>query len=617
MEKNETIEKTLFECKKIIEAQRKQITKKIKKEKALKLVDGTPEYITALQDLNSEFVSILIKINKVDATKDRQYFIDALREKFRILWLQYNKCSDYDNEKKSLEKLLTLLAPFISTTQKEFEQRFLKNIKGKIEYDSSRLSFEEFSGEVQNYMSLSNSFQDFSDETAKMYQKFNQLFKNIQRYIKLINTTKSADEFHEYTHKFLNLKREFKQLAQNFDEYIATFDLDFSALDEEVDPTSQHETQTNNVLESTPVDFSSLAQATEEDLDTEQTAEESLEQLLALKLHMAETSTKKCSTEKFEHKESHEITVKHEDKPTWQERRFDGYARLLHRTLLALHQKPGAVSATIDPNSKHLLISTASNLDEKIIAEAITKITEASNKLEKRLAGVKISLKKHITERANYLKELNIKLKNPKQPFNMVPTDHNTPSEYQKFIFLIKNVRMDLDLAKFSQATQKTMSEQRYFADLHNAITTNGVLIVKNLNLLHPEQAIADHLLQNTKKKITAYIGSTIKNCKKCHALFNGHPGLNLNGLNEASSLLQVKTSGFFNYGYPNTYLPAYTRKFNQKLSDTEISLLLDQASPYSAKKAEQREPRTLFVAQQPDLSDSETELELMFQAAH
>ncbi|HQZ87640.1 MAG TPA: hypothetical protein PLL67_02610, partial [Gammaproteobacteria bacterium] len=259
MEKSETIEKTLFECKKIIEAQRKQITKKIKKEKALKPVDGTLEYIAALQDLHDEFVSIFIKIT-FDAAKDRQYFIDALREKFRTLWLQYNKCSDYDNEKKSLEKLLTLLAPFISTTQKEFEQRFLKNIKGKIEYDSSRLSFAEFSDEVQNYMSLSNSFQDFSDETAKMYQKFNQLFKNIQRYIKLINTTKSADEFHEYTHKFLNLKREFKQLAQNFDKYIATFDLDFSALDEEVDPTSQHETQTNNVLESTPVDFSSLTQ---------------------------------------------------------------------------------------------------------------------------------------------------------------------------------------------------------------------------------------------------------------------------------------------------------------------------------------------------------------------
>lgn len=604
MEAKENIEKVLLEFKIIIEAQQIEIEKKLQKEKTLKVVDGTADYIEALRDIKLEFNKILSMIEKITNVRDRQYFIDAIREKIRLLHFEYNRCRDYDKEREALKKMLAQLDPFISPAQKEFEKTFFKDFKGEIQYDSTRLSFREFSDEIENYMSLSASFSNFSAKMAENHQNLEKIFNEIQLYLRLINRSESS-HFHRFACKFFNAKVEFRRLARKIDKFIAAFEPNLlDDLDKELSLKS-HKTPTTKLSEPLSASFPSLPQA-KEDSEAEETEHESLEQLLALLPKKERASIKENKPKKFVQKKPCQIKVKHESTATWQERRLDGCARLLHRTLLSLYQKPGAVSITIEPKSKQLLVSTANNLDKKIIIEAITNITQSVDKLEKNLVDRKISLEDHIIERTKRLKGLNKKLKDPKQKFDMVSMDRYTPSEYQKFIFLIKNVRMDLDLAKFLQATKKMKSNSRYFPDLHRALIKKHISIVENLNLLHPEQAIADFLFKNSREKITLYIGSTIKTCKKCHVLFNGQHS-KLNGLNQSSSLVQVKTSGFFNYGYPNTYLPAYTFKLNSSLDETEINHLLDQASVPSRKV----DPRVLLIDQQPDLSDSESELAL------
>lgn len=229
---NEQIVKALLECEIIIKNQQQSIKKKLKKEAKSKLKNGSIEYIQALNDLNENFNKILEVIKQFTVAPDKLYFIDALREKYRVIFLQYNHCSDYLDEKNALEKSLALLLPFISDTQKEIEKVFSKNIKGVILYDTAFFCFEAFSNELKDYISLPIIFHDFSAEETTAHCELTQLSKKIKLCINLLTKVKSPEQFYQSAYQFLNAKKHAKKLMQILD---SSFNLNCLTLDEEFD----------------------------------------------------------------------------------------------------------------------------------------------------------------------------------------------------------------------------------------------------------------------------------------------------------------------------------------------------------------------------------------------
>lgn len=327
-------------------------------------------------------------------------------------------------------------------------------------------------------------------------------------------------------------------------------------------------------------------------------------------------------------------------KLTRADRRLDGLARFLHKALNLKKLDPRSTALTIlpkDAKQSNLVVATGGNVAPELVAAALYELPFIA---EQHLLTLKVPLEKKeiilfVRQQTKRLKLLIAELR--KYAAQQISREYFESEEYQKFEFLIKNVRYDIDLAKFFLLMKfNSSADEPRYAVIRDIFKRKRFVVLPNENLAHPEMVIAEYIARTPGIPRQVYIGSHILTCKKCHILIQGEEtpipserftvtrstygpkkdklGLraihHILGFNDLPYSTKIFTRGHYDLGYPEGFVPKFSVQGNQppKLPLGCAARFIKGRLNTLSSPASGARPDRLFLAEHPPLSDSEDE---------